>query len=63
MDRPASTKEGEIMEKIDIYELLPDKTKDKIAEEISKTLDANSIDCSAFIWDINCKILEINEDL
>jgi len=51
------------MEKIDIYKLLPDKTKDKIAEEISKTLDANSIDCSAFIWDINCKILEINEDL
>lgn len=51
------------MIKIDIYKLLPDKTKDKIAEEISKTLDANNIDCSAFTWDISCDVLEINEDL
>ena len=63
MDRPASKKEGKIMEKIDIYKLLPDKTKDKIAEEISKALDANSIDSSAFTWDISCNVLEINEDL
>ena len=51
------------MKKIDIYKLLPDKTKDKIAGEISKTLNANNIDNSAFIWNINCEILEINEDL
>ena len=51
------------MEKIDIYKLLPDETKDKIAEEISKALDANSIDSSAFTWDISCNVLEINEDL
>tara|TARA_Y100000114_G_scaffold123716_1_gene119344 strand:+ start:282 stop:437 length:156 start_codon:yes stop_codon:yes gene_type:complete len=51
------------MKKIDIYKLLPDKTKDKIAEEISKTLNANNLDNSAFTWDISCQILEINEDL
>ena len=49
--------------KIDVYTLLPDKVKDYIAEEISKTLAKNNIDNSAFCWDIDCNVLEIEEDL
>jgi len=49
--------------KIDVYKLLPDKVKDYIAEEISEALAKNNIDNSAVSWDINCDVLDINEDL
>jgi len=49
--------------KINVYTLLPDKVKDYIAEEISKTLIKNNIDNSAFCWDIDCNVLDIEEDL
>ena len=49
--------------KIDVYKLLPDKVKDYIAEEISEALAKNNIDNSAIIWDIDCNVLDIDEDL
>jgi len=49
--------------KIDVYKLLPDKVKDYIAEEISEALSKNNIDNSAVSWDIDCNILELEEDL
>ena len=49
--------------KIDVYTLLPDKVKDYIAEEISEALAKNNIDNSAVSWDIDCNILDIDEDL
>ena len=49
--------------KIDVYSLLPDHVKDYIAEEISEALAKNNIDNSAVSWDIECNVLEPNEDL
>lgn len=49
--------------KIDIYSLLPDNVKDFIAEEISEALAKNNIDNSAISWDIDCNVLDIEEDL
>ena len=49
--------------KIDVYTLLPDKVKDYIAEEISEALAKNNIDNSAVTWDIDCNVLDIEEDL
>ena len=49
--------------KIDVYTLLPDKVKDYIAEEISEALAKNNIDNSAISWDIDCNVLDIEEDL
>ena len=49
--------------KIDIYSLLPDNVKDFIAEEISEALAKNNIDNSAISWDIDCHVLDIEEDL
>ena len=54
---------NENLMKINVYTLLPNKVKDYIAEEISKTLAKNNIDNSAFCWDIDCNILDIEEDL
>ena len=51
------------MTKIDVYALLPDHVKDYIAEEISEALAKNNIDNSAVCWDIECNVLELNEDL
>ncbi len=49
--------------KIDVYTLLPDKVKEYIAEEISEALVKNNIDNSAVRWDIDCNVLDIEEDL
>ena len=49
--------------KIDVYTLLPDRVKDYIAEEISEALAKNNIDNSAVTWDIDCNVLDIEEDL
>jgi len=49
--------------KIDVYTLLPDRVKDYIAEEISEALTKNNIDNSAISWDIDCHVLNIEEDL
>jgi len=49
--------------KIDVYTLLPDRVKDYIAEEISEALAKNNIDNSAISWDIDCNVLNIEEDL
>ena len=49
--------------KIDVYTLLPDRVKDYIAEEISEALAKNNIDNSAVSWDIDCNVLDIEEDL
>ena len=49
--------------KIDVYSLLPDHVKDYIAEEISEALAKNNIDNSSISWDIDCDVLNIDEDL
>ena len=49
--------------KIDVYTLLPDKVKDYIAEEISEALAKHNIDNSAISWDIDCNVLDIEENL
>ena len=49
--------------KIDVYTLLPDRVKEYIAEEISEALAKNNIDNSAISWDIDCDVLDIEEDL
>ena len=49
--------------KVDVYSLLPDHVKDYIAEEISEALAKNNIDNSAVSWDIDCNVLELQEDL
>ena len=48
--------------KIDVYTLLPDRVKEYIAEEISEALAKNNIDNSAISWDIDCNVLDIEED-
>ena len=37
--------------------------EDYIAEEISEALAKNNIDNSAISWDIDCNVLELQEDL
>jgi len=54
---------NENLMKIDVYTLLPDKVKEYIAEEISEALAKNNIDNSAVSWDIDCNVLDIDEDL
>ena len=49
--------------KVDVYSMLDGQTVDRIAEDIAEALAKNGYDPSAVSWDIDCTVLDLDEDL